>query len=62
MVSVDPRLAEPTKHVQAWANVEQRGKRLDVTIYHSDALFRRFEKAIRDALGPAVDLIEVGPN
>jgi hypothetical protein len=55
MVSLDPRLAEPMQHVQAWAIVEQRGKRFDVTIYHADALFRRFESAIRDTLGPAVD-------
>lgn len=62
MCSVDPRLAEPTEHVQAWANVEQREKRFEITIYHADGLFRRFEKAIRDALGPAVDLIGVGPD
>ena len=40
----------------------RRGKRFDVTIYHADALFTRFEKAIRDALGPAVDLVEAGPE
>jgi hypothetical protein len=62
MVSVDPRLAEPTQHVQAWANVEQRGGVVDVTIYHVDALFRRFEKAIREMLGPAVDLVEAAPE
>jgi hypothetical protein len=58
MVSVDPRLAEETQHAQASPNVEQRGNRLDVTIYHADGLFTRFEAAIREYLGPSVDLIE----
>jgi hypothetical protein len=58
MVSVDPRLAEETQHAQAWANVEQRGNRFDVTIYHADGLFSRFEAAIRDALRPSVDLVQ----
>lgn len=58
MISVDPRLAEPTSRSQALAQVAQRGKRINVTIYHGRALFKQFDKAIRDALGPAVDLVE----